>query len=100
MAYHHKTVETGGWLLLLGVIALVLYLLFHKSAQAGGTVVTSTIGGKLTGPPLVTPNDPTSQSTYIATDGTIWQWDVSGQQWYRTANALPPNFYAGATRIV
>jgi len=55
MARHDKTVEIGGWVLLLAAIAFLLYLCFHRDGQAAlsGTVVSSTVGGQPTHEPTV-----------------------------------------------
>ena|SRR6266576_2705811 len=84
-ARHHRTMEAGGWVLLAAAIAWLLWLLFHKNGQAmlaGGTVVSSTVGGVSTGPPTVTPNDPTQASTYVDGAGQQYVWNIVGKQWH------------------
>lgn len=86
MSRHDKTMEVGGWFLLLAAIAFLLYLLFHKDGQqaiTGGTVVSNKIGG-VQGAIAARPDDPTKTSTYIDDSGRTYIWNPTGQQWVPT----------------
>lgn len=81
---HHTTMEAGGWVLLAAVIAWLLYLLFSKddSYSTSVTAVSSKIGGVSTGPPDIRPTNPDIPTVYSDANGTAWEWDPSGKQWF------------------
>jgi hypothetical protein len=86
LSRHTKTMEVGGWTLLIAAIAFLLYLLFHKDGQqamTGGTVVSNKIGG-VQGAIAARPDDPSKPTTYMDDAGHTWIWSPTGQQWTPT----------------
>jgi hypothetical protein len=106
MSHHHKTVEIGGWTLLVAAIAFLVYLLFHKDGQAAltgqGTLVQSKIVSSAPVQPMTLPTDPSSSATLTDAGGNIWLWNVAGQQWIlsSTPGLNQPTSYIAPTDLI